>query len=205
MKYINIYGKKRNVGKKAVHSIRVSGGIPCILYGKSINTIPFWISLEENLKKLVYTSDVYLVNLQIEGCDKNINAIRKEIQFDPISEKILHVDFCKIEKSKPITLEIPIKYFGRPIGVSKGGEYYSPIRKLKVKAIPSEFPEFIKLDINYLDIGDRITVKDLSSKKYTILHPLNTLLARVKPSRIIKETQDENNNKEEKEDQKQKK
>ncbi|WP_185851694.1 50S ribosomal protein L25 [Blattabacterium cuenoti] len=195
MQYVNIYGRKRNVGKKAIRSIRLSGGIPCILYGKNIN-IPFWTFLEENLKKLVSESKIYWVSLQIEGDGKkNINAVKKEIQLDPISEKILHIDFCKIEESKPITLEIPIKTFGRPIGVSKGGEYSSFIRKLKVKALPSYFPENIELDINKLDIGDKITVKDLTTKKYTILHPLNTLLARVKPSRVTlkdKETQEDN-------------
>ncbi|WP_317168599.1 50S ribosomal protein L25 [Blattabacterium cuenoti] len=192
--YVNIYGKKRRIGKKAIHTIRLSGGIPCVLYGKNVN-IPFWTSLEKNLKKLVYTSEVCWVSIQIEGYDKNINAVQKEIQFDPISEKILHVDFCQIEESKPITLEIPVKTFGRPIGVSKGGEYHSPIRTLKVKAIPSYFPKYINLDISKLDIGDKIKVKDLSlTKEYTILHPLNTLLARVNSSRAIikeKETQEE--------------
>ncbi|WP_185849924.1 50S ribosomal protein L25 [Blattabacterium cuenoti] len=189
MQYVNIYGKKRNIGKKFIETIRLSGEVPCILYGKNIN-IPFSTSLE-TFKKLVYTTpEVYWFSIQIEGEYKNIKAVKKEIQFDPISEKILHADFCKIEDSKPMTLEIPIKTFGRPIGVSKGGEYYSPIRKLKVKAIPSSFPEYIKLDVQNLDIGDRITVKELLKKEYNILHPLNTLVARVKPSRIVSTTTD---------------
>ncbi|WP_185866702.1 50S ribosomal protein L25 [Blattabacterium cuenoti] len=188
MQYVNISGKKRNIGKKVLETIRLSGEVPCILYGKNIN-IPFSTSLD-TFKKLLYTQEFYWVSIQIEGEKKNIKAVKKEIQFDPISEKILHADFCKIEDCKPIILEIPIKTFGRPIGVSKGGEYYSPIRKLKVKAIPSSFPKYIKLDIQSLDIGDRITVKDLLKKEYNILHPLNTLLARVKTSRIISTTDD---------------
>ncbi|AWU44989.1 50S ribosomal protein L25 [Blattabacterium punctulatus] len=180
MQYINIYGKKRNIGKKAIESIRSSGEVPCILYGKNIN-IPFSTSLE-SFKNLIYTSKIHWVNIQIEG--ENINTVQKEIQFDPISEKILHADFCKIDQKKSIILEIPIKTFGRPIGVSKGGEYYSTIRKLKIKAIPSFFPEYIKLDISNLDIGEKITVKDIYPKGYTILHPTNTLIARVKHSRI---------------------
>ncbi|WP_185860017.1 50S ribosomal protein L25 [Blattabacterium cuenoti] len=209
MQYVNIYGKKRNIGKKFIEPIRLSGEVPCILYGKNIN-IPFSTSLEI-FKKLVYPPEVYWVSIQIEGEYKNIKAVKKEIQIDPISEKILHADFCKIEDYKPITLEIPIKTFGRPIGVSKGGEYYSPIRKLKVKAIPSYFPEYIKLDVQYLDIGDRITVKDLLKKEYHILHPLNTLVARVKNSRIVstdhvvKSSQDEKKDLQAKEDKKIKK
>ncbi|WP_185869164.1 50S ribosomal protein L25 [Blattabacterium cuenoti] len=197
MKYVNIYGQKRNVGKKAVRSIRLSGKIPCILYGKDIN-IPFFTSLE-NLKKIVYTTEFHGVIIQIEGYE-NINAVRKEIQFDPVNDKILHVDFFQINESKPIILEIPIKFFGRPIGVSKGGEYYSPIRKLKIKAFPSNIPEYIKLNIDSLDIGDKIIVDDLYNSQYVILHSSNTLIARVKNSRInIKESQEEN-----KEDQKEK-
>ncbi|WP_185860841.1 50S ribosomal protein L25 [Blattabacterium cuenoti] len=183
MKYVNIYGHKRDIGRKAIHSIRLSGKIPCILYGKNIN-IPFSTSLE-SLKKIVYTTEVYGIFLKIEGNDQSINAIRKEIQFDPVNDKILHVDFLKIDNFKPIILEIPVKSFGRSIGVSKGGEYYSSIRKLKVKATPDNMPEYIELNINSLDIGDRITVEDLYNDQYTILHPSDTLIASVKNSRTI--------------------
>ncbi|WP_341665346.1 50S ribosomal protein L25 [Blattabacterium cuenoti] len=199
MKYVNIYGNKRNIGKKAVRFIRLSGKVPCILYGKNIN-IPFSIPLE-SLKKIVYTTKIYGVVLKIEGYDKSINAIRKEIQFDPVNNKILHVDFYKIDQSKPIILEIPVKPVGRPIGVEKGGEYYSFIRKLKVKASPYNMPESIELNINFLDIGDRIIVEDLynNDNKYTILHPSHTLIARVKSSRTIIKSSPEEENKEGKE------
>ncbi|WP_341654516.1 50S ribosomal protein L25 [Blattabacterium cuenoti] len=192
MKYVNIYGNKRTIGKKAVRFIRKSGNIPCILYGKNIN-IPFSISLE-SLKIIVYTTEIYGVTLKIEGYDQSINAIRKEIQFDPVNNKILHVDFYKIDQSNPIILEIPVKTVGRPIGVEKGGEYYSFIRKLKVRASPYNMPESIELNINFLDIGDRIIVEDLYNDKYTILHPSHTLIAQVKSSRtIIKSSQEEEN------------
>ncbi|WP_185862257.1 50S ribosomal protein L25 [Blattabacterium cuenoti] len=194
MKYINIYGEKRNVGKKSVRSIRLSGKVPCILYGKNIN-IPFSTSLE-SFKKIVYTTKVYGVIIKIEGYDKNINAIQKEIQFDSIKNEILHADFCIIDELQPIILEIPIKFFGRPIGVIKGGEYYSTVRKIKVKAFPSNIPEYIKLDISSLDIGDRITVENLYNNQYTILHPSHSLIARVKNSRITKVDKEEEENKE---------
>ncbi|WP_185871207.1 50S ribosomal protein L25 [Blattabacterium cuenoti] len=201
MKYVNIYGKKRNVGKKNVRFIRISENIPCILYGKDIN-IPFYTA-SENLKKVMRYGDIHGVNIKIEGYDKNIKAVQKEIQFDPVSDEILHVDFYKIEESKPIKLSLPVKFVGRPIGVTKGGEYYSLIRKLKIKAFPSDIPEFIKIDISSLDIGDRIIVKDLQNVKYSILDPVQTLIARVKNSRTtIKE--EDNKNKEDKKQQKNK-
>ncbi|WP_341656500.1 50S ribosomal protein L25 [Blattabacterium cuenoti] len=200
MKYVNIYGNKRKIGKKYVRFIRNSGKIPCILYGKNIN-IPFSIPLE-SLKKIVYTTEIYGITLKIEGYDQRINAIRKEIQFDPVNNKILHVDFYKINQSKPIILEIPVKTVGRPIGVEKGGEYYSFIRKLKVKASPSNMPESIELNINFLDIGDKIIVKDLYNDQYTILHPSHTLISRVKSSRTIIKSSQEKENQEEKENKK---
>ncbi|WP_185863372.1 50S ribosomal protein L25 [Blattabacterium cuenoti] len=199
MKYINIYGYKRDFGKKAVRNIRLSGNIPCILYGKNIN-IPFYSSLE-SLRKIIYTVEIYNVVLKIEGHDKSINAIRKEIQFDPVKEKILHVDFYKIDKSKSITLEIPVKSFGRPIGVTKGGEYYSTVRKLKVKTSIDNMPEYIQFNIDSLDIGDKITVGDLYNNQYTILHPSHTLIANVKNTRtIIKGAPEEDNKEKEKDD-----
>ncbi|WP_185876956.1 50S ribosomal protein L25 [Blattabacterium cuenoti] len=191
MKYLNIYGKKRSIGKKAVRSIRLSKEIPCILYGKNIN-IPFSTSLE-SLKKIVYTREVCGVIIQLEEYSEKITAIKKEIQFDPVSEKILHADFFQIDESKIIVLEVFIKFSGRPIGVYKGGEYYSAIKKLKIKAFPSNIPKYIKLNISTLDIGDRITVENLYNDKYVILHPSNTLIASVKNSRLnVKSTQEEN-------------
>ncbi|QIK16835.1 50S ribosomal protein L25 [Blattabacterium sp. DPU] len=202
MRYVNIYGYKRDIGRKAVRSIRINGKIPCILYGKNIN-VPFSASLD-SLKKIIYTTESYGIILNIEGYDQKINAIRKEIQFDPVDEKILHVDFYKIDELKPIILEIPVKSFGRPIGVAKGGVYHFAIRKLKVKAYIDNMPEYIKLDINSLNIGDKIIVENLSNDRYTILHPSHTLIASVKNSRIIKGSQEEENQ-EKKEDKKQKK
>ncbi|WP_185855623.1 50S ribosomal protein L25 [Blattabacterium cuenoti] len=196
MKYINIYGEKRNIGKKQVYFTRIFGKIPCILYGNNIN-IPFSASLDD-LKKIVYTSEVRGAIITLKGCNKKIKAIRKEIQFDPVKDKILHVDFYKIDESKPIILYTPLKSFGRPIGVSKGGIYYSPIRKLKIKAFPSNIPDYIKLNVNSLDIGDRITVKNLHNEKYSILHSDNTLVARVKFSRTIEKISQDEENKEKK-------
>ncbi|BBA17083.1 50S ribosomal protein L25 [Blattabacterium cuenoti] len=194
MKYVNIYGNKREIGKKASRLIRLSGKVPCILYGKNIN-IPFSTSLE-SLKKIIYTSEIYVVILKIEDFDKSIKTIRKEIQFDPVNDKILHVDFYEIDQYKPILLEIPVKTVGRPIGVEKGGEFYSFIRKLKIKANLCDIPIHIEINISSLDIGDRIIVENLYNDKYTILAPPHTLIARVKNSRIVKNTQEEENKKE---------
>ncbi|WP_185872860.1 50S ribosomal protein L25 [Blattabacterium cuenoti] len=201
MKYINVYGKKRHIGKKASQLIRKYGDIPCILYGKDIDIpIPFSISLN-SMNKFIYQSNIYYILLEIEGEKEKITAVKKEIQFDPVSDNIIHVDFFKINENKPIILDIPIKSVGRSIGIAKGGVYYSLIRKLKIKTLPKFCPEYIEFDISNLDIGDKIVVKDIyKNKKYIILHSMNTLIAKVKPTRIIdnKEETLEKNKKESK-------
>ncbi|WP_185877479.1 50S ribosomal protein L25 [Blattabacterium cuenoti] len=200
MKYITIYGEKRNIVKKCIRS---NNKIPCILYGKNIN-IPFFSSLEE-IKKIVFNKKICGVIIKLKINDNqynNIKAIHKEIQFDPVKDNILHVDFYKIEESTPIILHIPIIFIGRPIGVSKGGECFIPIKKLKIKVFPINIPEYIKIDINHLDIGNKIIIKDLKKENYTILHSYNTLLVKIKKSRKSNISQNEDNNVKEKDDKK---
>ncbi len=193
MKYITIYGKKRNIGKKYISSIRSNNYIPCIVYCKNIN-IPFF-TLKNNLQKILYRKEVFGFIINIEGKNNNIKAIKKEIQLNPVNNNILHVDFYKINELIPIILEIPIKFFGRPIGVTKGGEYYSPIKKLKIKALVRNIPNYIELNISHLDIGDRIYSVNLKNEKYKILNPDDTLIASVKTSRSNKITSQEEVNK----------
>ncbi|WP_185883039.1 50S ribosomal protein L25 [Blattabacterium cuenoti] len=190
MKYINIYGNKRNTGKKELRIIRSSGRIPCILYGKNMN-IPFSISLD-TLKKVIYRSELCGFIIQLEKFNENIKAIRKEVQMHPINDQILHIDFYKIDPLKSIIIEIPIKFVGRPIGVSKGGTFYSPLKKIKVKAKIQDLPDAIHIDIGNLNIGGKITVENIHNKTYQILLPMKTLIASVKISRtIIKNTTEE--------------
>ncbi|WP_185868605.1 50S ribosomal protein L25 [Blattabacterium cuenoti] len=192
MKQVNIYGKRRDIGKKTVRFLRRSDQIPCILYGKNIN-IPFSISLEE-IKKIIHKQEVYRVVITIENYEKNIHTIRKEVQFDPVNDHPLHVDFYKFDELKPVVLEIPLKYTGRPIGVSKGGLFYSPIKKLKIKSLPKNIPDYIELSTDKLDIGDKITVKHLHNEKYDILHPSNTMIVKITTSRIIAKSSKESEN-----------
>lgn len=197
MEFINIYGKKRNIKKKfnKYKTYKDTNKVPCILYGKKLN-IPFSSSLKE-LKKIVYSRKLHWIIIKLEGYNEKIKAITKEVQFDPIKDQIIHIDFYKINEKIPIVIDVPIIFIGRSIGVSKGGEYYSSIKKIKIKSLPKNIPNCIKLNISEMDIGDKIMVKDLLNDKYRILHSNNTLIARVKTSRSIQENEDKNNEKEE--------
>ncbi|WP_185865126.1 50S ribosomal protein L25 [Blattabacterium cuenoti] len=190
MKYINIYGEERNTkNRNYINFIRKSKKIPCILYGKNIN-IPFSTSLEV-LKDIILNTDIFGIILTLKGIDKPIKAIKKEVQYDPVKDNILHVDFYKIDKLTPIILNIPIKFSGIPIGVSKGGEYYSPIKNLKIKALPYNIPEFININIDSLDIGDKMNVKEIKNDKFIILNPDNTLIIRIKDTRTSRVNKEE--------------
>lgn len=186
MNSITIQGKKReSVGKSSTRALRNAGQVPCVVYGGNTN-IQF-STPTASFKELVYTPEVHTVLIQLDADDKKsgqkIEAILQDIQFHPVSDEILHADFYQLDKGKPVTLNIPIKTTGRSVGVAKGGEYSAPLKKLKVKALPADLPKHITLDISTLEIGDRISVREIRTEKYTILHPDSTVVAAVRASR----------------------
>lgn len=186
MNAITIQGKKReSVGKSSTRTLRNAGKVPCVVYGRNTN-IQFSTPIA-SFKELVYTHEVHTVVIELDADSKKsaqkIEAIVQEIQFHPVSDEILHADFYQLDKNKPITLKIPIKTIGRSAGVTKGGEYIAPLKKLKIKALPANLPDYIKLDIRILEIGDRISVREIRTDKYTILHPDSTVVAAVRASR----------------------
>ncbi len=183
MKSITIKGSQReSVGKVSTKALRNAGKVPCVLYGgdKSLH----FSADELSFSKLVYTPNVYTAMIELENSDK-YEAIIQDIQFHPVSDKILHIDFYQLSKDKEVTMEIPVKLLGNAPGVVNGGNLRFPYRKLKVKALPDNLPDFINADISKLDIGDKLYVTELEvSSKYSILHPDNTVVAQVRVSRL---------------------
>ena len=175
MKSITIKGSKReSVGKLATKALRNADKVPCVLYGGE-NPIHFSAN-ELDFSKLVYTPNAHTVVINLEGGEK-INAILQDIQFHPVSDKILHVDFYQIFDDKPVTMEIPVIFDGSAPGVlMSGGVLSINMRKLKVKALPSNLPDFIKANISELELGDKLLIKELKSSDYIILHPDNTVV-----------------------------
>lgn len=165
MKEIDVTGKKRDIlGKKSAKHLRKEGLIPCNLYGeaKDENGAPkalaFTCPMNE-LRKIVYTPHIYVINLHIDG--EAHTAILKELQFHPVTDALLHVDFYEVNDQKPITIGIPVKLTGLAQGVRDGGRMNLSIRKINVTAKYQEIPEHLDIDVTSLKIGKSIKVGDL--------------------------------------------
>jgi large subunit ribosomal protein L25 len=181
MKSITIKGSEReSVGKVATKALRNAGAVPCVLYG---GDQPVHFSAEEKaFKSLVYTPNAHTVVIELEN-GKSFNAILKDIQVHPVSDKILHIDFFQLYDDKEITLEVPVKIVGTSEGVLAGGVLRLNTRKLKVKALPKNLPDFIEADITPLKMGNKLYVTKLVSDKYKLIHQDNTVVAQVRISR----------------------
>ncbi|MBT6127422.1 MAG: 50S ribosomal protein L25/general stress protein Ctc [Flavobacteriaceae bacterium] len=182
MKSITIKGSKReSVGKVATKALRNADKVPCVLYGGE-NPLHFSAN-ELDFSKLVYTPNAHTVVLDING-DQKINAILQDIQFHPVSDKILHVDFFQLSDDKEVNMEIPVVIEGSAPGVMlEGGTLVVSKRKLKVRALPKDLPDLINVDISSLKLGDKISIVDLESENFIILHPDNTVVCKVRTSR----------------------
>jgi large subunit ribosomal protein L25 len=181
MKSITIKGSEReSVGKVATKALRNAGEVPCVLYG---GDQPVHFSAEEKaFKSLVYTPNAHTVVIDL-GEGKSFNAILKDIQVHPVSDKILHIDFFQLFDDKEITMEVPVKVVGTSKGVLAGGVLRLNTRKLKVKALPQDLPDFIEADITPLMMGNKLYVTKLVSDKYKLIHQDNTVVAQVRISR----------------------
>ncbi len=189
MKSITIKGSKReSVGKLASKSLRNADKVPCVLYGSEK---PLHFSANElDFSKLVYTPNAHTVVIDLDE-GKKINAILQDIQFHPVSDKILHVDFYQVFDDKPVTMEIPVIFEGSAPGVLiSGGVLSINKRKLKIRAVPSSLPDFITADISGLELGNKLLIEELKSDNYTILHPDNTVICKVRTSRAAIEVEE---------------
>ncbi|WP_242083122.1 50S ribosomal protein L25/general stress protein Ctc [Aestuariivivens sediminis] len=191
MKSITINGSQReSVGKKATKALRNAGQIPCVLYG---GDKPVHFSAPEiAFSKLVYTPNAHTVVIELSN-GETYNAVIQDIQFHPVTDAILHIDFYQLFEDRPITLNIPVNLVGNSRGVKNGGVLRRNNRKLRIKALPANLPDFIEIDITPLKIGDKVYVRDLETEKYAFLHTDNTVVCQIKTARtaIIDEEEEE--------------
>ena len=180
MKSITIQGTKReSVGKKSTKALRDAELVPCVVYG---GEAPLNFSAEERaFKGLVYTPEAHTVSIEVDG--KTIPAVLQDIQFHPITDKILHIDFYQLSADKPVIMEVPVRITGRSKGVVAGGVLRQSFRKLKVKAIPANLPDEIVVDVTPLRIGNKLYVGGIKTEGYTFMHPDNAVVVAVKMSR----------------------
>ena len=184
MKEINVSGQKRNdLGKKASKMMRKQGLIPCNIYGekKDENGHPVAMSFVcpmSELRKVVYTPHIYVVNLNIDG--EEHKAVMKELQFHPVTDALLHVDFYEVNEEKPITIGIPVKLNGLAQGVRDGGRINLSIRKINVTAPYKAIPEHLDIDVTNLQLGKSIKVGELSFEGLTLATPAEVVVCSVK-------------------------
>jgi large subunit ribosomal protein L25 len=180
MKSITIKGQEReSVGKKATKALRDAGMIPCVIYGGSQ---PVHFAAEEKaFKSLVYTPNAHTVVVDLSG--KSFNAILQDIQFHPVSDRINHIDFFQLNDAKEIIMEVPVKVVGTSPGVLLGGDLRLNQRRLKVKALPKNLPDYVEANISELQMGNKLYVTKLEAKNFKLMHPDNTVVAQVKISR----------------------
>jgi len=183
MKTFQLSGKTREeVGKKSTNAVRNSGGIPCNLYGVEGN-ISFEV-VAGDVRKLIYSPEIFLVELTIDS--KKVNAIYKELQFHPVTDKLLHIDFMQVIDKNPVKIDIPVRLEGLAEGVKAGGKLQQNVRTLKVKALIKDVPEQLKINVEKLELGKTIQVGELSFPKLEMLTSKTAIVATVKATRAIK-------------------
>jgi large subunit ribosomal protein L25 len=188
MKSIAISGSPReNVGKRDAKELRYQSLVPAVLYGGPTQT-HFAVSAAD-LKAVVYTPVVHFIDLQIAGVTSQ--AIIKDLQFHPLTEQILHVDFLLLDPKKPVTIEIPIKLTGTSPGVKTGGKLVQKLRKLRVKALPKDHLDNIEVSIEALEVGKSVRVAEISVKNLTILNATEDTIVSVTTSRALRQAEQE--------------
>ena len=190
MKTLAISAKLRNgTGKTDSKALRNQGNVPCVLYGGE-KQVCFYAH-ENDFRNLVHTPDVFIVELDIEG--EKYRAIMQDLQFHPVTDKLLHLDFLQIFDDKEVTMTIPVHLEGMSIGIRNGGVLSFRRRKIITRAIPGNLPDYIEINIEDLDIGQSIFIKDLRVDKYSFLAADNAVVVGVRTARelIIEEEEEE--------------
>ncbi|MFR9167012.1 MAG: 50S ribosomal protein L25/general stress protein Ctc [Dysgonomonas sp.] len=186
MKTFELQGSSRNeTGKKAAKAFRKEQLIPAVIYGgeKSDKADAFVVKMGD-VRKLIYTPEIFLVDLSIDG--KNVKAILKDIQFHPVSDEVLHLDFLQVFDNKPIIVDVPVVLDGLAEGVKAGGKLSLDTRKLKVKALYKDIPEKLHINIENLTLGKSIQVGELNFEGLELLNAKNAVVCRVQLTRAAR-------------------
>lgn len=185
MKTFELKGEIRDdFGKKAARAYRSEGLIPCVVYGGHGEDNVNFVVKQGDVRKLIYTPEVFLVNLDLGK--KKLQAIVKELQFHPVKDTILHIDFLHVVENAPVVIEIPVRLVGLAAGVRAGGKLSLDTRKLKVKALPSKLPEELVVNVEKLELGKSIQVGQLNFDDVEILNAKNAVVCRVQLTRAAR-------------------
>ncbi len=186
MKTIAISGSLReNVGKRDAKGLRYEGKVPAVLYGGSDQT---HLAVEiTSLKDAIYTPEASFVEIDVDGT--KTKAIIKELQFHPVTDVLLHVDFLQLDEAKEIMMEIPIRLTGVSPGVKMGGKLVQKLRKLRIKALPKDMPQAVEVSIAKLEVGNLFRVRDLEKGNYFVANTAEDTIVAVTMSRALKQAE----------------
>ena len=183
MKTFELKGAARpELGKKAAKSVRTNDAIPCVIYGGK--EVTHFQVITGDVRKLIYSPEIFIVALDLEG--KKVSAILKDIQFHPVKDTILHIDFLEVFGDKPIIMDVPVKLSGLAEGVKQGGKLSQEMRKIKVKALYKYIPEKLEIDVENLGLGKTIQIGALSFDNLTLLNNVDSVVASVKLTRAAR-------------------
>ncbi len=185
MKTYELKGEIRDdFGKKAARSYRSEGLIPCVVYGGHGEENVNFVVKSSDVRNLVYTPEVFLVNLDLGS--KKMMATLKDLQFHPVKDTILHIDFLHVFDSVPVVIEIPVRLQGLAAGVKAGGKLSLDLRKLKVKGLAANLPEVLTINVEALELGKSIQVGELDFENLELLTPKNAVVCRVQLTRAAR-------------------
>ena len=182
MKHFTLNGQVREVGNKAViKAIRAQGLVPCNLYGLGLKNVLFTVN-EKDLKGITNTPASYIIDLVLSDGTKQ-TAVVHELQFHPVNDNCLHVDFLAVNEEKPIAISVPVSISGHAVGVQAGGKFVKFQRSLRISALMKDLPDQIDVDITSLGIGQQIKAGNINVENVTILSPKDTIICTVKATR----------------------
>ena len=188
MKQVSMSGSLREgVGKRDAKRARAEGRVPCVMYGGD-DQLHFTLDVRD-MDKLVFTPEVYIVNLNIDG--KEYPTILQDVQYHPVTDKTLHADFLQIVPSKPIKIGLPIRVEGTPVGVVRGGRLIQIMRKLRVQGLVDNLPDHIEIDVSDMKIGDLLKVSEMERENVKFLDRPSELILAVRAARLVEEELEE--------------
>ena len=186
MKHIELKGQVREAGNKAaVKAVRRAGHVPCNIYGLGMENVLFTIDAQD-LKTITHTPNSYIINLELND-GKKFFAVLHEVQYHPVTDEALHVDFLAVCEDKPVTIEVPVIVTGHSEGVKMGGKLLVSSRKLRVSAMMDKLPDVLEVDSTHLMIGKQIVAGDLNYDGITIVSPRATIICSVRPTRATQQ------------------
>jgi large subunit ribosomal protein L25 len=184
MKTVSLSGSLReNVGKKDARKNRRDFKVPCVMYGGKEQV--HFTADEKTLMKVMHTPVAHIIELDVNGTVHP--TIVQDVQYHPVTDRLLHVDFLQILPEKPVVISVPVKITGTAPGVLRGGKLIKKMRRLKIKALMPSLPDDITLSIDNLEIGDSIKVSDLKIDNVTFLDPASSVIVGVRTARAVVE------------------